>query len=137
MDRFEWKAEYSVDDATLDAQHQEMIAIINELADQLRRPDVSATAARDVFDRLAAYVTSHFSYEEGRIADAGYPLESIAAHRAEHNKILRQVQDFEQLFESGDVAVLQQLMPFLYGEWLILHICGTDKDYVPYITGAH
>jgi hemerythrin len=24
-------------------------------------------------------------------------------------------------------------MPFLYGEWLILHICGTDKDYVPYL----
>ncbi|BAL22370.1 putative hemerythrin-like protein [Azoarcus sp. KH32C] len=135
MTRFEWKPEYSVNDDKIDAQHQELIAIINGLAEQLRAPDASTDDARTVFDHLAAYVTAHFAYEEGRIAEAGYPAELIAAHQAEHNKILRQVQEFEQVFEGGDASVLEQLMPFLYGDWLIHHICGTDKDYVPYITG--
>ena len=136
MTRFEWKAEYSVNDDKIDAQHQELIAIINELAEQLQGATVSADEARAVFDHLAAYVTAHFAYEEGRIADAGYPAELVAAHQAEHNKILRQVQDFEQVFEGGDASALEQLMPFLYGDWLIHHICGTDKDYVPYITAG-
>ena len=137
MNRFEWNPEYSVGDQAIDAQHAELIAIINELADQLDGVEAPAIAdARAVFDHLANYVTAHFAYEEERIAAAGYPEERIAAHQAEHNAILRTVQEFEQVFEGGDAAALQRMMPFLYGEWLIHHICGTDKDYVPYLAGA-
>lgn len=137
MASFEWKAEYSVNDDTIDGQHRELIAILNELAAQLGRGAAAdRDAARALFDHLARYVTEHFAYEEGRMAAAGYPEDRIAAHRVEHNKFLRQVQDFEQVFEGGDPAVLEQMMPFLYGEWLIHHICGTDRDYVPYLDAA-
>ncbi|NMG31687.1 bacteriohemerythrin [Aromatoleum evansii] len=135
MNRFEWKPEYSVDDAEIDRQHAELIAIINELADQLHGEGPS-DGARRVFDHLAHYVTTHFAYEEELIARAGYPDDRIAEHQAEHNTILRQVQEFERVFESGDPAALQALMPFLYGEWLIHHICGTDKEYVPWLVAA-
>lgn len=137
MKRFEWKPEYSVGDATIDAQHDELIGIINELADQLqgaKEPEIAA--ARSVFDHLAHYVTTHFAYEEGLIGRAGYPEERLAAHQAEHNAILQQLQEFEQVFEGGDAAALQRMMPFLYGEWLIHHICGTDKDYMPWLAGT-
>lgn len=135
MNRFEWKPEYSVDDAEIDRQHAELIAIINELAGQLHGEGPS-DGARRVFDHLAHYVTTHFAYEEERIIRAGYPDDKVAAHQAEHNAILRQLQEFERVFESGDAAALQAMMPFLYGEWLIHHICGTDKEYVPYLTAA-
>lgn len=134
MASFEWKPEYSVNDDTIDGQHRELIAILNELAGHLTRGDTAISdETRTVFDHLAQYITDHFAYEEGRMVDAGYPEEKVAAHRGEHNKFLRQVQDYENLFESGDPAALEQMMPFLYGEWLIHHICGTDKDYVPYL----
>lgn len=137
MTRFEWKPEYSVGDQVIDTQHAELIAIINELADQLHEAEAPAIVeARAVFDHLAHYVTAHFAYEEERIADAGYPEDRIVEHQAEHNAMLRKVQEFEQVFESGDAEVLQQMMPFLYGEWLIHHICGTDKDYMPYLAGG-
>ena len=135
MNRFEWKPEYSVDDAEIDRQHTEMIAIINELAAVLRGEGPS-DGARRVFDQLARYVTTHFAYEEERFTRAGLPDDKIAAHQAEHNAILRQVQQFERVIESGDAAALQEMMPFLYGDWLIHHICGTDKEYVPYLTAA-
>lgn len=134
MSRFEWKTEYSVGDAIIDDQHRQMLAILDELADAL---DGNAApekgGARAVFDDLAAYVTGHFAYEEQRIADAGYPEDLIVAHRQEHNALLRKVQEFEQVFEQGGAEVLEDLMPFLYGDWLIHHICETDRDYVPYL----
>ncbi|NMG76685.1 bacteriohemerythrin [Aromatoleum diolicum] len=137
MSRFEWKPEYSVGDPVIDTQHAELIAIINELADQLQGAEGPAIAeARAVFDHLANYVTAHFAYEEDRIAAAGYPEERIVEHQAEHNSMLRKVQEFEQVFENGDADALQRMMPFLYGEWLIHHICGTDKDYMPYLAGG-
>ncbi|MDT3671551.1 MAG: bacteriohemerythrin [Aromatoleum sp.] len=137
MSRFEWKAEYSVDDAILDDQHRQMLAILDELADALDgNAAPESGGARAVFDDLAAYVTGHLAYEEQRIADAGYPEDRIVAHRQEHNALLRKVQEFERVFEQGGAEVLEELMPFLYGDWLIHHICETDREYVPYLKTA-
>lgn len=133
MARFEWKSDYSVGDAVLDGQHRKMLAILNALADALAAPTQDAGASRAIFDQVAAYVTEHFAYEEQLIADAGYPEERVAAHRLEHNRILRQLQHFESVFESGDTRALEEMMPFVYGEWLIHHICETDRDYMPFI----
>lgn len=133
MPSFEWKSDYSVDDSVLDDQHRQMLAILNELAEALRRPAAPERAARAVFDDLAAYVTGHCAYEEQRLVDAGYPEELVTEHRNQHNELLRQVQEFEKVFEHGGTGVLEDLMPFLYGEWLIHHICETDRDYVPYL----
>lgn len=132
--RFAWKPEYSVGDAGIDLQHIELIAILNELADLLQDEGTrNSDAARTVFDHLACYVTSHFSDEEERMARTAYPEDRLAAHRAEHNVMLRQVQEFEQVFEAGNPEILAQMLPFLYGDWLIHHICGTDRDYMPYL----
>lgn len=134
MSRFEWKAEYSVGDDEIDRQHAGLIAIIDELARHLQDGGGGDRAsARQVFDRLAHYVTTHFAYEEDRIARAGYPDAELLVHRAEHNAILRQVQEFEQVFDGGDSGALERLMPFLYGDWLIHHICGSDREYMPYL----
>lgn len=134
MSSFEWKAEYSVGDKEIDRQHAELIKIIDELAGHLRAGGAKdEQAARAVFDRLANYVTTHFAYEEARIVKAGYPEHLLREHQAEHNAILRQVQDFERVFDSGDSAAMEGLMSFLYGDWLIHHICGTDIKYMPYL----
>ncbi|WP_332671406.1 bacteriohemerythrin [Aromatoleum sp.] len=137
MPRFEWKAEYSVGDAIIDDQHRQMLAILDELAAALHGTAAPESGGpRAVFDDLAAYVTGHFAYEEQRIADAGYPENLLVAHRKEHNALLRKVQELEQVFEQGDAGVLEDLMPFLYGDWLIHHICETDRDYVSYLAAT-
>lgn len=136
MGNFSWQAEYSVGDATIDGQHRQMIAILNKLADLLdgREHDDTVTPRR-LFDDLALYVTAHFAYEEQRMADAGYPLDQVAAHRREHRQLLQTLQSFERHVDSGDAAALAELMPFLYGDWLIHHICQVDKDYAGYLAG--
>lgn len=134
MGNFSWQPEYSVGDATLDAQHQQMIAILNELADLLSgKGGDAAVTPRRVFDDLAQYVTAHFAYEEQRMADAGYPIDKIEEHRHEHQHLLAALQTLESHVDSGDTQALEELMPLLYGEWLIHHICESDKDYTPYL----
>jgi len=137
MPSFEWKADYSVGDAVIDDQHRQLLAILNELADALHgtaAPDRGG--ARAVFEDLAAYVTGHFAYEERRIADAGYPKEQVTAHRNEHNSLVRKLQEFQKVFRRDGTDVLEDLMPFVYGDWLIHHICDTDRDFMPYLS-AH
>lgn len=130
MGNFSWQAEYSVGDETIDRQHRQLIAILNELADLLAGKGRDQTVTpRRVFDDLAMYVTSHFAYEEQRMMDAGYPIDKVEAHRREHRKLLKTLQSFETHIDSGDAKAMEELMPFLYGDWLIHHICEVDKDY--------
>lgn len=134
MSHFKWNADYSVGDETIDQQHKQLLAILNDLVDEIERTEETTSAdARKIFDRLAAYVTEHFEYEERLIAAAGFPETSLAEHRKEHNVLLQKVQDFEHVFDNGAHTALVEMMPFLYGDWLIHHICGTDKDYAPYL----
>lgn len=134
MGNFAWQADFSVGDETIDSQHRKLIEILNELGDLLGgTQEHAAVTPRRLFDDLALYVTSHFAYEEKRMVDAGYPLEKVEEHCAEHRKLLKTLQGFETHVERGDPQALEEMMPFLYGEWLINHICVSDKDYARFL----
>lgn len=137
MQRLEWDDSYSVGDEHIDAQHRQLLEIINRLG-ALISGDVesSGVSPQGIFDELARYVTSHFAYEEQRMVDAGYPLDLVEVHRGEHRAILAQLQAFEAHMESGDQEVMRDLLPFLYGDWLINHICAVDAAYAPCLAAA-
>lgn len=137
MTHFVWNDEYSVGDATLDAQHQELIRLMSELHALLQTPQAAdEQQAERIFEGLAAYIVHHFAYEEQRMADAGYPVDKLAAHRAEHQALIRHVQDYHARVSAGDLDGLRDLLPYLYGEWLIHHICQNDQDYTSYLQAA-
>lgn len=135
MTYFAWLAEYSVGNATLDAQHQELIKLMNELHTLLHEPADGQSEGRieTIFSGLAAYIVTHFAYEEQRIAAAGYPEEKLAAHRHEHDALVKQVRQYQGRVLAGEHEILKDLLPYLYGEWLIHHICQQDRDYMPYL----
>jgi hemerythrin len=137
MEHFEWKDEYSVGDSALDAQHRELIRIMNSLYALLQGPQAGAGAGADavepLFESLADYIATHFAYEENRMSLAAYPIDQLAAHRAEHDKLVRQVRGFQAEIGEGRFDRLRDLLPYLYGEWLINHICHQDMGYRPYL----
>lgn len=135
MARFEWQDEYSVNDAALDEQHRQLLAVINALADEIalgerRHPD----ATDRLFGSLARYVVEHFAYEEQRMAAAGYPEDRLLTHRQAHDALVLQVQSLQEGVERGETR-LEEVLPFLYSDWLIAHICTLDHDYVDYLKG--
>lgn len=134
MNAFEWHDEYSVGDAAIDSQHQKIIDILNHLHELLNAETVpDHAAAGKVFDQLAEYVMTHFAYEEQRMSDSGYPVDRIAEHRKQHNALLGKVQQIMDAHENGDNQALAELLPYLYGDWLIDHICHTDQEYAPFL----
>ena len=67
------------------------------------------------------------------ISSSAYPAELLIEHKATHAALLSKVQFIARAHQEGDVAALAELLPYLYGNWLIEHICGTDKAYAPYV----
>ena len=73
--RVDWNPRHSVGDATLDAQHQEILARCNALGDCLAEPETDAEADRrfdQAFEELMALARAHFVAEEAQLAARGY-----------------------------------------------------------------
>jgi hemerythrin len=135
MTIFLWHDDYAIGNATIDAQHRKIIDIINLLHSLLNEatPADAAIGANEVFDQLAQYVMTHFAYEEQLMTDAGYPVEKVIEHKRQHDKLLAAVQQVVDAYHAGDTEVLAELLPYLYGDWLIEHICHSDREYASYL----
>jgi hemerythrin len=69
--RVDWNPRHSVGEATLDAQHQEILARCSALGDCLAEPDTDAEADRrfdKAFEELMALARAHFAAEEALLA---------------------------------------------------------------------
>jgi K+-sensing histidine kinase KdpD len=76
----DWKVEYSVDNATIDKQHQALFDLVNEVADKVKTGNMPEI--KDVVNRLAAYTVQHFRDEEAIMKRAGY--KSLEDHQMVH-----------------------------------------------------
>jgi hypothetical protein len=54
---------YSVGDPSLDAQHKQIIGVINELLESLQHPN-GHIDLRPILDRLLRYTAAHFKQEK-------------------------------------------------------------------------
>ena len=138
MTYFAWLDDYTVGDAVLDGQHRKLIDLMNAVYALLQEPEAARDQRRieNIFSGLAAYIVEHFSYEEERMAAMGYPADKLAAHRQEHNGLVKHVRGYQAKVLAGEQEGLKELLPYLYGEWLIHHICEQDRDYTPYLKPA-
>ena len=125
MALFAWRDEYSVKVPSIDAQHQKLVAMLNELHENMLAGAASAGLA-PLLGGLVEYTARHFAYEEELFAAHGYP--AAEAHIAEHQQLVIRVLEFKRKFEAGEASINMQLMKFLK-DWLIHHILGSDKAY--------
>jgi len=129
QDMFEWKREYSINIASIDAQHQKLFAIAGELHEAMRIGQARPVLTK-ILDRLVQYTKAHFAHEEGLMRMHGYP--DLAIHKEKHEALTKQVLDFQQAFQAGDAFISIELMTFLK-DWLEKHIKGTDMLYSPFL----
>lgn len=108
----------------IDTQHQDIIALINELAAKRESgdPDVAARTLRFLRD----YLNSHFALETEMMRDVGYP--ALKLHREQHELFANHVIFFEIEKEFGVVTdqMLDDILAFLM-EWFTQHIATEDK----------
>jgi hemerythrin len=122
-----WKPFYSVRDASLDAQHQRIIGIINDLyvaMDQGR--DLAAT--KTALDRLIQYTNEHFKHEERVMQEHDYP--ELVEHKALHDQLRKRTVD---LRAHVSLITSRDLLNFLKC-WWVEHIQNCDKQFAPYLS---
>lgn len=124
-----WSDALSVNDPEIDSQHQQLIGMINDLHEAMREGKTQSIMG-NLFNRLIEYTTKHFSYEEKRMEDCGYP--NLVEHKAKHADLVKQVIALQGKFHSGSQHINMKVMNFLK-EWITNHIQKGDKKYAPYL----
>lgn len=122
---FDWKPEYSVSVSTLDSQHKKLFLLADNLHCAMREGR-GRQILSGLLNELVSYTRTHFTAEEQILAGTGYP--DTALHRAEHEKLLEQVDQFQKDFATGHAQISVELMEFLR-TWIANHILQTDSRY--------
>ncbi len=130
--RVDWNPRHSVGEATLDTQHQEILARCNALGDCLAEPDTNPEADRrfdQAFEELMALARTHFTAEEALLAARGY---------AELDALRNEVEEFDYLADEIVTTAnfdRQELQTFLC-LWWAGHVAGTATAHRDCLTGS-
>ena len=128
---FEWKSEYATEIGSIDAQHQTLFALGRELYTAMTAGQGKTVLAR-ILDRLVQYTKVHFAHEERLMQLYKYP--NFAAHKAQHDALVKQVLDFQAEFAAGRNTMAVPVLQFLK-DWLANHILHTDMEYTKCLKG--
>jgi hemerythrin len=131
MSMFAWKDSYSIGVIEIDAQHRRLFSLADELHTAMNTGKGKAVLEQ-VLQNLITYTKSHFAAEERLMQKCGYP--ELPAHKTQHDDLTAQVVTLQGEFQSGKAMLSIEVMQFL-SNWLRQHIGGTDRKYVPFVTG--
>lgn len=125
-----WIEAYHVGIAQLDAEHKQLIAMMNELYESMLSGH-AAIILDTVLDGLIAYGEDHLRHEEEMFARTDYPL--AAAHTRLHDSFRKQVQELKRHARTATGrAVALETLTYLK-DWLIRHIEKTDREFADYL----
>lgn len=127
-----WNDRLSVGIASIDKEHQKLVGLLNNFYDAVQGGKGKESLAK-LLGELIDYTKVHFSNEEKLFAKTAYP--DAAVHKKAHDDLAHQVVEIQNKYAAGASAALSvETLNFLKN-WLLTHIQGTDKKYVPHLTG--
>lgn len=129
MGFIQWTKDMSVGSDVLDEHHQMIVDCINRLQPLLSEEE-DADKVLSVLAKLEDFVLVHFSEEEQAMRKAGYP--DWRAHKDLHDKMYDAVFELKSDVERGKRLAAQYLFD-LINDWLIKHILGEDRKYMPFL----
>lgn len=132
MAHIQWKDRYNINFREIDAQHQGLLDLLNELSDNLDGRKHPETVAH-VFEALGDYAQTHFSSEERYMRAAGYP--KLPQHCHEHVFFVNRVKELSRSYDPADPRVVDETATFLR-DWYMNHIIKVDQEYGPFLKRA-
>lgn len=129
MPLIQWGPQYAVGHPEIDAQHEQLVAIINRLHDEMGKGRGREAMARVVHE-LDDYTRTHFAAEEVLMERHGYP--DMAAHKEQHLDFIGALFDMVCKVESGKGSVSLDALKYLRG-WLIGHIGSVDRRFATFL----
>jgi hemerythrin-like metal-binding protein len=120
---------YSVGVSAIDSQHKVLFDIINELHAAMIKGQAQGLTG-PLLRKLLDYTRTHFTAEEAMLSTSRYP--GLADHKIKHVGLLKQVEDYANRFDKGEITLNLHLLNFLR-DWLTNHIQKVDKEYGPWL----
>jgi hemerythrin-like metal-binding protein len=129
MERIEWSKDLEVGIGLLDAQHMNMVKLINTLGDAVEK-DQGKTVVNQVMEQLKLYISYHFTSEERLLRIHNYP--AYEEHCREHQEFSDEVEDFYLDLRTGVPGVSAALHEYLR-QWFVVHIQEEDQRYAKFL----
>ncbi len=126
MGEFAWSATYSIGNAQIDAEHQGLIELANDIATFADKGEQIARIRQDIF-ALYDHMRLHFQHEEEYMLQLGYPQDE--EHKKQHEEILAAMNAIMKHSDNLDALVykLKQLMH----AWVRGHVLAQDRRIAP------
>ncbi len=132
MTLIQWEDSLNVGIDEIDLDHQRLVEVINRLHEAVIEGQGQGVI-RSTLDDLRTYVDTHFDREEHYFEQTGYPRAKM--HKIEHSEFRRKVTAFESGFAEKRLTLSVDILNFLR-DWLVEHIEGSDRDYVPHLRSS-
>jgi hemerythrin len=129
MELLEWNDSYSVGHVLMDAHHRVFFEMIKEFQKLKDKNDRDAIRQRIEF--MIEYAAMHFGAEESLMLEANFP--DLKTHLAIHEVFTQQALSIKESFEKSPASISGDEVLKLMLDWLINHIMGNDKQYLPYV----
>src|SRR5262245_32090012 len=101
MGLLQWNHRYSVGVDAVDHEHRELIELINRLFDEAATQGTKPAVVA-FFGDLLRGISAHFALEERFMRDHRY--DQLAQHKSDHERLLDELRDMMDDFETGDDA---------------------------------
>ena len=125
MAQIAWQALFDTGVGHIDAQHQELVLILNNLEQSIASDDTDEAVGRTL-RVLSDYAARHFRNEEAFMREIQYP--GYEEHVRLHRRLTARVDDLMQR-KAGNRRVTAQELLALLTDWLIDHMVVEDKKY--------
>jgi len=118
-----WSDNIRTGNRYIDLQHQELIELINELAEAIATVP-SQDQISDILHRLENYVMFHFNTEENLMTNNRVNIEHAQRHMFAHQNFSKKIQSYKSNIQA---VKPEEIVNFLV-TWLTEHIQCTDQE---------
>jgi len=133
MSLIEWNDAFRIGIESVDHEHRELIALINELHLSLAG-DAAKERVDDFFGELHAAISAHFALEEKTMMELGYP--AFEAHKADHERLLDEIREIMDGHWRGAYRDYQAELSAHLKAWFGVHFQVMDAPLHAFVGGA-
>lgn len=128
MKKIDWTKEFSINNYTLDKQHELIFDITvhaNELAKKVLEhyDDSLQEELKKTIIKIFDYIKIHFKDEENYMKEIDFPL--LEEHRASHQFLIEKTKEI--LNYSKDPQNFAKKLAILTKDWIAKHFCVDDR----------
>ena len=123
MALIEWQDRFRIGIPSVDYEHQEMIALLNELHARLEsEPDRGVVM--DFLGEVYARISAHFALEERVMKRQAY--DQYPEHKAEHEELLDQIRDIMDDYDADAYFDYEGALAQHLHDWFTKHFSSHD-----------